>query len=200
MRSGGPIERRSKDARFNTDAKILQRNSRDLGRVRVVFTDYAEVEREPRRWLVPALRTDVGVIVITNARKHVVRSPVLRVKVKAPVVYGPYLEPAQDGMGVVVLGMTVGHECRRCVGAEIEATDSFGDAPSAVAIAQMYLVVLIKLVVALDSVLNLSIISERVYVSITEADRISSRTSSNREEVAEQRSTVDLKSFDSECV
>ena len=50
----------------------------------------------------------------------------------------------------------------------------------------------VKLVVALDRVLDSSVINACDYVSVGESDRVSPGTASDREEIAEQRRTVDL--------
>ena len=70
----------------------------------------ARLKRDPRGWLVPALRADVCVVVIADSRKHVVRSAVLGVEIDGPFAERPGLEAAQHGVRVVVLGEAVRHE------------------------------------------------------------------------------------------
>jgi len=85
-RSRGPIERRAEDFRLYAHPEIFQRYSGDLRRIGVVFGDEREVESESRGWFVSALRTNVGVVVITDACKHVVCRSVFPVEVEVPIL------------------------------------------------------------------------------------------------------------------
>ena len=79
-------------------------------------------------------------------------------------------------MGVVVLGKAVRYECGWLVSAQVETTDGFFDAATCISIAQMDRVVRIKLIVAFDGVLDLSVFRVGEDVAIAETDRIRSRT------------------------
>ncbi len=72
----------------------------------------ARLKASLRSWFVPALRANVGVVVIADSRKYVVCCAVLGVEVDGPFTQWPCLETTQQGVRVVVLCETVWHERR----------------------------------------------------------------------------------------
>ena len=90
------------------DAEIGNGNAGNLGRIGIVPDDRAEVEVQLAVRRKPALGAHVRVVIIPNAREHVVGRSVLAIKVERPVLLGPCFEAAKEGVSVVIFNVIGG--------------------------------------------------------------------------------------------
>ena len=95
-----------------------------------------------------------------------------RVEVDGPIVCRSGLETADENVGVVIFGVAVRSDCGRRIGAQIEAADRLRGASRSITITEVNRITRVKLVVALDCVLDSSVINACDYVSVGESDRV----------------------------
>jgi len=133
---------------------------------------------------------------------------VLAVEVDGPILCGSSLEPAQEGICVVLLFFcsrsTSCWRSQRPVGAESESVKPFFDAAASIAIPEVHRVASIELVVAFNGVLILAIPGNPVGVQIAETYGVSSqgraRAPRYRKEVAKHGRAIDREVFNPKCI
>src|ERR1043166_7577789 len=96
------VKCRSERARLNVYTEIVQGDAGDFRWISIVPRDDGEVEYQLFARLIPSSGPDFGVVVIADAREHVIRRAMFSVEVETPVFCRARLKAAEESVGVVL--------------------------------------------------------------------------------------------------